>query len=89
LYLCIIKNDTNRKTSGHAGTYSHTLTSTLDGGEQSASNTSCLTTAEIIHSSHHTGGLAHPKAALETKEMKIFCPCQELNTNIPVIQLAA
>lgn len=68
----------HQDTSGHAGTNPHKLTSVLDGGEWSASHTSCLTTAERTPNSHQTGGLAHPSCFGDYKEKKNLCPCLEL-----------
>jgi hypothetical protein len=62
------------------------LTSTLDGGEWSASRPR-FTPGERTPGTHCTGGWVGPRAGLDTEDRgKILCLCRGLNPDRPVVQ---
>jgi hypothetical protein len=70
--------------------FKHSLTSTLDGGEWSASCPGSLTPRERFRGTHWTGGWVDPRAVLDAVvKRKIPSPRQELNPRAPIVQPVA
>jgi hypothetical protein len=65
---------------GSEGTAPPFLTTASDGGEWSATLTSCFTPREIAPGTHWIGGWVGPRAGLDAVEKRrISCPCRESN----------
>jgi hypothetical protein len=68
----------------------HSLTSTLDGGEWSVSRPGPFTPRERAPGTHWIGGWAGPRAVLDTVvKRKIPSPCWESNPRTPIVQPVA
>jgi hypothetical protein len=67
--------------------YTHSLTSALDGGEWSASSSDRFTPRERTPCTHWIGGWVGPRAVLDAVVKKdILSPPPEINPRTPIIQ---
>jgi hypothetical protein len=70
--------------------YTHFLTSALDGGEWTASRPGRFTPRERVPSIHWIGGWVGPRAVLDTvMKRKIPSPRRESKPRIPIVQPVA
>jgi hypothetical protein len=70
--------------------YTHSLTSVLDGGEWSASRPGSFTSKERAPGIHWIGGRVGPRAVLDAAvKRKIPSPLRESNPRTPVVQPVA
>jgi hypothetical protein len=68
---------------------SHSLTSTLDGGEWSASRPDRFTPRESAPGIHWIGGWVGPRTVLDAVVKKIRSPRQESHPRTPIVQPVA